>query len=475
MKRTLPRLLGVIVIAMFTNTTVKAVPHTTINGATNPAPYVIAVLSDHYTDKNRFDNAVDNFIKYGLLAHPYYVAHKADLQIEAFYDPLTAAKSNYGFDVDAPSTNCILSWNESTGPGNTASLVSEAVKDVNPKHTIVIGDHPYGFGCTNGEWTYVAVGAVGSDVLPHEMGHAIASLYDEWFPSDRAGVSHPGIPLADGRNCYDTRHGATPPWTLPGAGSVPGCDLFELNVVHAYPAMHGGKHYCLMGATNNAEFCPVCAQHMDDELRGDLPNPDVDNPDVQKAKPPTNLRVIQASFVMQPPPPKPVVPAPAPAPLPPIAALKPGTAQPIVRLLVSFNPDTGAITPKRASPITARYVTSHRRLGVYVYEIVDRNQIIDVGVFPSRLFRSHSYQGGTAHQTSEAHPADVTIQIPIESGLLKDLNHAIAIRIYRLAPGVVTPLITPTVFASLKADKQAQPLVGSELSAAQILSVMSVP
>jgi hypothetical protein len=490
MKRTLPRLLGVIVIAVLSNTTVKAVAiHKTVHAATSATPYVIAVLSDHYTDQDEFDNDVANFITYGLLAHPYYAAHAADLQVESFYEPLAAGtKSNYGFDVDVPSANCVLSWTISSGPTNTATRVGDVVSGVNPEHTLVIGDHPYNIGCTDGEWTYVGVDAAGSDVLPHELGHGIASLYDEWFPGNRAGVSHPGIPLADSRNCYDTRHGPTPPWTFPGAGSVQGCDLFELNVVHAYGPMYNGKHYCLMGATSNAEFCPVCVKYMEDAFgylenpdsyNPDIDNPDLENPDVQNPnKPapnaPTGLRIVKTAFVMQEPTPKPVPPAPkpvVPAPAPqPGAALKPGTAQPIIRLLVSFDPATGVMTPKKAFPITARYVPSHRRLGVYVYEIADRNQIIDVGVLPSRLFRSHNYQGGTAHSTSDAHPADVTIQIPIENGWLRDPNHAISIRIYRLAPNVVTPLITPTVFAALKADKRTQSL--GEMDAAQILNVM---
>ena len=472
MKRALPRLLGVIVIAVFSNSTVRAATHKTVHTATSATPYVIALLSDHYTDQDEFDNDVANFITYGLLAHPYYAARAADLQIESFYDPLAAGtQSNYGFNVEVPSTNCVLSWDTSAGPSNTATLVSDVVVGANPDHTIVIGDHPYNIGCTDGEWTYVGVDAAGSDVLPHELGHGIGSLYDEWFPGHRAGASHPGIPLADGRNCYDTRHGATPPWTLPGAGSVQGCDLYELDVVHAYGHMYNGKHYCLMGATSNAEFCPVCTMYMDEALgHGDPRNPDFDNPNVGSQKPsaPTGLRIVKTAFVLQQPVPQPTPPGPAP----PVATLKPGTTQPIVRLLVSFDPASGILTPRKGVPITGRYSTSHRRVGVFVYEISDGSQIIDVGVFPSRLFRSHSYQGGTTHQTSDEHAADVTIQMPIESSLLKDPTHAISIKVYRLNSKVVTPLITPTVFASLKGEKQAEPLKG-ELTAAQILSVMS--
>lgn len=494
MKRSLARLIGVIAITMLFNTSHPgAATRKVVNAATSARPITIAVLSDHYTDEDEFDNDVANFVTYGLLANPYYASRKADLQIESFYESLNVgSQSNYGFNVEVPSQNCVMSWKS-----DTSSLVSDAVKDANPTHTIVIGDHPYNIGCTEGEWTYVAADAVGTDVLSHELGHGLGKLLDEWIMS--FGVSHPGIPLADTRNCYDTRNGATPPWsTLLGAGSIRGCDLFELDVIHAFDHSYNGHHYCLMGATHNAEFCPVCKDYMDEAFSWEA-NPDADNPDVSDSGnanpdfgsplPPTAataFRIVRTAFRQQPAPQavKPTQPATPPATPPAGGQRVPGTPppqrvspvsptpKPIVRLLVTFDPANGSIVAKKASPITARYTPSYRRLGAYVYEINDGNQTLEVGVIPSNLFRSHSYQGGgPQHQTSPVHPVDLTIQIPDVTGeALKDPARAVSITIYQLAPGVTDKLITPTVFAQLKADKKADQR--GQITATQLRNAM---
>jgi hypothetical protein len=144
---------------------------------------------------------------------------------------------------------------------------------------------------------------------------------------------------------------------------------------------------------------------------------------------------------------------------------------------VSFDPSNGRITAKKGFSITARYVPEHRRLGEWVYEIVNLtlkppNQIVDVGVFPSTLFRSNSYQGGVAHQASAAHMTDVTIQIPdVPNDYAKTGSPDLVINIYRLLPSVNEPMITPAVLAKLKTDGQAQPMP-EPLTATAIRSVM---
>jgi len=489
MKRLLPQVLGVIAIAALSNANVRATAfQKPVHAATSALPVVIAVISDHYTDQDKFNNDVDNFIEYGLLAHDYYADHAAELEIVSFYEPLAAGtQSNFGFDVEVPSQNCVLSWSDDPGPNGTLAKLL-AVAGNNPDHIIVIGDHPYNIGCTNGKWTYVGEDAMGTDVLPHEMGHALATLSDEWFFESNRGVSHPGIPDNETRNCFDPRApGTTPPWLVPstvalfpGAGSFAGCDFFELNAVHAYDHQYNGHHYCLMGATSGAEFCPVCHRFMEEAFA--IRNPDVENPgltgpavtnpDVRDPIPPaapTGLRIVKIGFAQ---------PTPGTTkPTTPGAILKPVPPRPILQLVVSFDPANGRIVAKKGFPITARYVPSQLRRGDWVYEISNptlkpQNQILEVGVFPSNLFQSNSYQGDAAHQRTAPHVTDVTIQIPdVRNDYAKTGTPELLIRIYQLMPSVTERLITPAVLAKLKASGQAVQR-GVELTSKDIRSVM---
>jgi hypothetical protein len=494
MTRTLPHLIGVLAFALLVHgsriearTNQKAV-----NVATSVNPIRIAVLSDHYTDESEFDFDVQNLITNALLTHPYYATHKAELEIASFYDPLPAgSQSNYGFDVEVPSGNCVLSSTVSNDDTNTVTRIGEVVKNFNPKHTIVIGNHPYNIGCTDNGWTYVARSINGSGVLPHELGHALAGLLDEWFFEANRGVSHPGLDDNLSFNCFDTRPpGTTAPWLptpsatpFPGAGSYPGCDLYELDVIHAYPPQYNGHTYCLMGASHGAEFCPVCHSLMEkvfeDANNPDFDNPDVSNPDVsnpdienptpKRPGPPTNQRIVKIAYEQ--PAPGTVKPVPPPQPPPAGATLKPVAPRPIVRLIAAFDPVSGTLRPKKSIPITAQYSPSHRRLGEWAYEVVVNGRTY-VGVIPSNLFRTRTYQGGVAHQSSAPHEADITIQIPDVTGdALKAGTANVAIRIYKLSSNVTEGLITPAVFAKLKAGGQAEPR-GAAVTAKDLLGVM---
>ena len=541
MKRTLPRLLGVVALATLLSSgdDVSATAfQKDVNVATSPLPVVIAVLSDHYTDQAEFDLDVENFITYGLLAHPYYQAHKADLQIVSFYEALQAGKqSNYGFNVELPSGNCAMSWTVSDDDStNTATLVEDVVGAINPRLTIVIGDHPYNIGCTDGALTYVATDAVGTDVLSHELGHGLANLDDEWFYGSNSTVDHPGIPANQTRNCHDTRNGS--PWWLPaaaaalfpGAGSLPGCDFFKGKVVHGFEGPHTTPNgtiekYCLMGSTPGATFCPICRSFMEPAFNPDLPNPDIENPsisnpdianpDVENPRPrnspppgpPKNVRIIKTAYVQQPgrmqimnaafteQTPAPKIPGPVAA----TGTTKPATGstgsigqtgstgstgatgvsrsiqkeqvppRPMVRVIAAFNPETGRLRFKKGTPIVARYVPSNRRLGEWAYEIVVNKQTY-VGVIPSNLYKSRSYQGGVAHGASRPHEADITIQIPdITDEMLTNGKFDLSLRVYRLSSDVKDSVITPAILAGLKgkgADER-----GTALTAKDLISV----
>lgn len=449
MKCKLPRLLCVIILAMLSGSTVNGASQTVLHKGTGSTPLVIAVVADNYANQNEFLLDAGLFITNGLLADPYYASHQANIEVRTYFEAVAAGSpSKYGFNVEVPSANCVLSWDEV----NTGGLVGGLVAGDNPRHTIVIGNHPYDLGCTDGDWTYVALGAVGSDVLMHEMGHGLAALYDEWALASNGNAAYPKtIPANETKNCWDTGNPPPAHWhKISGAGLKPGCDLYQTRVMHAFDS-------CLMGASHTATFCPVCHQNMQ-EAFGELKNPDSDNPDAEnpdvdnpdaanpdvdnKPKPPTNLRIVKTAFLLQPPPAKGTE---KPTPPPPAS-----TPRPILRLLISFDPSTNTIVAKKAFPIVARYTPTYRRIGRYVYEILDGSRMIGVGVLGSNLFEAHNYQGGTRHGTT-VKPAEVTLQLPgVTSAWAKEPGHSVSIRMYRLAPTVTETMITPAVFAKLK-------------------------
>src|SRR4030095_5001751 len=141
MKRTLPRLLLLIMLA--SSTVSAAVSHKVFETATSGTPIVIAILADHYTDETKFENDVKNFITYGLLAHSFYADHINDFQIETFFDAVSAGEvSKYGFNVEAPSQNCLLSWEVGTTQATNTWLKVQALVGGNkPRHTIMSGAH----------------------------------------------------------------------------------------------------------------------------------------------------------------------------------------------------------------------------------------------------------------------------------------------------------------------------------------------
>ena len=395
------------------------------------APVVIAVLADHYLagEETEFDYDAANFFTTGLLVDDYFQTRAADLRIVTFFEPVTAGvQSNYEFDIDAGTSNCALGWT-----GNTLGKMEAVVTGINPTHIVVIGNHPYTTGCTEGMWTYVAADAVGSDVLQHEFGHLLAGLFDEWALGSNGATPYPKVIAAnDRRNCST----ATPPhWNgLPGSGAIDGCDLHKVGVIHAFTD-------CRMGATHHTTFCAVCLANMEASFNY-IKNPDLENPDPSVAPAaPTGLRIIKTSFV------QPAPPAPLPRP----------TDQPILRLQVSFNPSTNALTVKGRTDATGRYVPSYRRLGEYVYEVLDADRVLEVGVLPKQLFEARGYQGGVQHSTSPPKATDIVLQIPGEtSRSVAAPGRAVRLVIYKLMPSVTAQIINRSVFATIKAAKQAE-------------------
>lgn len=414
-------------------------------------PVVIAVLADHYAagEETDFNYDAANFFTYGLLADSYFMARAADLRIVTFFEPVAAGvQSNYEFDIDAGTSNCGLGWT-----ANTAGKMQAVVGGINPTHTVVIGNHPYNTGCTMGTWTYVAVDAVGTDVLQHEFGHLLAELFDEWALGSNGATPYPKVIAAnDRRNCWGTV--TTPHWQgLAGVTNQIGCDLYRTGVIH--PFLN-----CRMGATHHTAFCAVCLANMEAAFAY-IRNPDLENPDLQTTPAaPTGLRIIKAAFVTQP------VPA-TPPPLQPTPA-----DQPVLRLLVAFDPSTNGLTVKGRTDATGRYVPSYRRLGEYVYELLEADKTIEVGVLPRHLFEARGYQGGAQqHRTSPPQATDVVVQIPGEtSRSVAAPGRALRLVIYKLMPSVTAPIINRSVFATIKASKQAERV--AELTADELRKMM---
>ena len=167
-----------------------------------------------------------------------------------------------------------------------------------PTHVVVIGNHNYNFGCADDTWTYVAVGAVGEQIIHHELGHLIGGLKDEYAIAERATATYPD-PF-DEVNCSAAPF-ATPPtaphWVRSGllasaAGGFPeGCALYGKAIVRP-------SNDCRMGAHGNA-FCSVCSAEMK-KAWDYYQNPRVWTPNQSARAIPANLRISTAGFSLQP-------------------------------------------------------------------------------------------------------------------------------------------------------------------------------
>lgn len=450
MKRSkLPALFVVLAIGAVATLTLIAVTPKQVHPQTGSGgPIRIAVVADHYraAQEGEFDQDVENFFKYGLLEDDdFYKARAGDFTIKTYFEGITGSEvSKYDFTVGSGVSDCAVQWSADT----TAKLV-ELTKDTAPEHIVVIGNYPYNFGCTSGEWTYLALDAVGTDVLPHEFGHALGELYDEWAPTPgKTGPSQEWTDIIDAKmNCAQNAVNAWWKVDFPNATNPPGCALFT-DLIHPFTD-------CRMGATHHEKFCPVCRLHMNkafDYLANRVRNPDIDNPDVQNPNVPNpdqlarshrpGFRFINAAFGEQPPGTPPLQP------------------RQIFQLLVSFEPTKGVLTAKRGFFVTAPYTRAYRRAsGRLVYEFSEgdepNNVILEVGVLSQQAFTTRSYRGGAQqHKVSEPHAAEVLVQLP--NFVEKDVqSRPIKLKIYRLASSVEQTFITPNVLRQLKDSKRA--------------------
>lgn len=453
-RNTLPQLARVVIIVALASAVISGAPTTVKQVHPPPAaggnpPVVIAVLADHYAagEEEEFDSDVENFFKYGLLVDNYFQNKAADLKIVSFFEATPAGQDSlYDFKIEPGLGNCAV-----VDAGDAVGKINTALGNTHPVHTVVLGNHPYNFGCTDASWTYVAVDAIGSDVLQHEFGHVLAELFDEWSLPGNKNVNYPKvIRMDDTRNCWPTVPPATmtPHWRrnpkFSDAKEYPECDLFGQQVVHPY-------EFCRMGTSHMhpPKFCKVCESEMDASFTyyRDWRRIVAATGRPQSSHTPTNtprFRVMTAAFVEQP---APAPPAPQPTP-PPAPA-----PAPILRLTVQIDPESGALTVKGRTSSTGVYVPSYRRLGQYVFEYLDGGKTVEVGVIPDHVFTARGYRGGAAHATSDRKPAQVVIDIPNEDvKTIQDPSRRLQLVLYRIPDTVTIPgrLITPLNFPTLR-------------------------
>ena len=451
-RSTISQLARVIVIvavasAALSGATVKQVhPPPTAGG--NP-PVVIAVLADHYAagEEKEFDYDVENFFNFGLLVDGYYEKKKNDLKIVSIFDATPPGQDSiYDFKISPGVGNCAV-----INAGDAVGKINAALGTLHPVHTVILGNYPYNFGCTEGEWTYVSVDAVGTDVLPHEFGHVLGRLFDEWSLSQHKNTNYPKvIQMSDTRNCWPTRPPATkqPHWKdgnqFPTAKEYPECDLFGKRVVHPFP-------YCRMGTRNehphHPAFCDVCIAEMDATFtyyrewrrimsQGGINQTTPPSPQASHAPTtPPRFGIVNAAFVAR-----------------EREREQDPTTDPIriLRFRVEIDPERGSMTVKGRTDARGMYVPSYRRVGRFAFEYVVDGKTMEIGVIPDQVFESHGFRGGApAHRASDPHPVEVVIAIPNEdtSSIQTGTRQLL---LYRIPDSVAGRFITTDTMARLR-------------------------
>jgi hypothetical protein len=406
----------------------------------NGGAIVILVLGDNFaaSEELDFNEAAENFFLHGLLTDPYYAAHKGALTIKTTFEPVSSKPSStYGFELGASAeTNCSIQWDQNGV--QTSAVLEERAKDAAATKVVVLGNYNYNFGCAQGDWVYLGVGAVGQQTLHHEMGHLIGGLFDEFAAADHVTHSHPDAPI-EKLNC--STNTAAPHWSFPG---LPHCDLYGVDIVHP-------TNTCRMGV-HGTEFCSVCKPVMDTELAcgahpescaAEDPNASLDPSHAFPAfsRTMSELRVSAAGLLLT------------------TATTQPTDAR-ILRLMLRLDRKPGnALTIVTANDSTGRYLSRHRRLGDYVYEVTDRGTTLAIGVIPGNPFRTRAYSGGgSQHRASDRTTADVLVTIPGETRntILAD-GRAVEIAFYRLTAQAGNQPITPGRLALLRKSDQATP------------------
>jgi hypothetical protein len=433
--------LAALFVVALSATTVK--PIHPESGGEN-APVRIAILADHYTtaQEQQFNYDVENLIKYGLLADGFYKSYASSIQVTSYFDETPAGQaSRFGFELGPGDGNCTVK-----APDDILSKLLAAVGTgtVLPSHFLVIGNHNYNIGCTSGNWSYMAVDAIGTDVLQHELGHLVGLLFDEWAMPSNGTTPHPGL-ISDQFNCAP----APPPppfWMnnpkFPLAKALPACDLYTNGVVHSHDS-------CRMGAMHHRMFCDVCKEAMKNGFGfvNSAPPPYLPPPSQGSNTPAARpgFRIMNAAFQT------------APGAQTANRAQPSNSPRPVMRLLVEFDPGS-QIAPTRPVKLeikqrvfaTAVYVPNHRRVGEFLYEIIDNAGVREVGIIADSSFKSRSFQGGP-HETGPVKPVQMFLDVPNEDAkTAADNSRNLRAAVYRIPKTVTNPIIDKNTWAELR-------------------------
>jgi hypothetical protein len=411
-------------------------------------PIVIVVLADNFTatQQRAFDEAAANFFIHGLLTDSFYGSHAGVMTIKTDFRAVAASHtSNYGFRLGAsPTTNCSITWDH-YGKTTAAEVENEAGPD-GATHIVVIGNYNYNFGCQHNNWVYVAVGAVGRDILHHELGHLIGGLFDEFALPANAGQVHPSAPIKRA-NCSSRKPAVH--WS-----GVSGLEYLRDCALH--PRVFRPYHECRMG-THGSEFCPICLREMNNEIAC-LRDPRQDrarcNPDLAPGPSPELIVSRRQPLALAT-----VRTLPSVVHMSTADSQEPSAAVPILRLLVRVgsSPKEKPLTIVSANDSNGRYVPRIRRLGDYVYEVTENGVIKAVGVLPADPFEVRSYSGGVAeHSVKPTTDATFLITIPNVTRMAAVGPRPMAIAVYKLGPTVNNDPITVSRLAGFKEKKQIE-------------------
>jgi hypothetical protein len=409
-------------------------------GATNPV--VIAVLADGYTnaEQDEFNADAANFFLSGLLQDSYFKGKAGFMRITTVFElPVPPATSKYGFRMGVMDGACQVAFPTDTIPIQTAAA------SLGADYVVVIGNYPYTVACTLGKVAYVSAGASGVKVLEHEFGHMLASLWDEFgLPSSGSTPFPHLIPAGDKRNC--ARRPPNPHW---GTAGLDGCGLYNAAIVRP-------TNMCRMGASHHPDFCDVCSRYLNSWFNA-LPG--------GAGAIASHERTPQVGFVR------------AAFPLSPgqTPGQKPPATQPILRLLLRFNPERGTAELRRGFNSTGVYVPSHQRVGKYAYEILDDKNLVDFGILSDQLFQTRGHAGGVGlHGAAPAASTEVIVQIPGETiERLRQPTTNVSMVIWELLPDFPGGDINRGTFMKFRSDrfmKQTQ-----VISAAEIRRVLVEP
>ncbi len=333
----------------------------------------------------QFNNDVNNLVLAELLSSPDFDDYVGDLTIVRHFVPwsVSPAYSNFGFDLGTGAGHCSIAWNDAT----TTDLVEGAVAASAPFRTIIVGKSTYRFGCAFDSWSYVSSSAFGNRTITHEGGHMLGELYDEAASAALLNTNYvTDNGQLDERNCSTKASPHWTPWMLPGVTNPLACALYGHAISTHLPRVSwAGPH---------VNLCEVCRRSLTDEMRylkkqAEQPIPPV----TPTPTPPTSLRIKGAGLFLQPT--QPTQPTQPPPP-------RPGE-QPMVRLVIGITRASNALTVRRATNVTGRYIPDYRRLGRIAYEVSEGGKPLAYGFLRGDPFQVRDYRGGSPqHEINQA-------------------------------------------------------------------------